>query len=445
MQDLDLYPWLVKDDDSRLLKGSTQYAPLMDYDSLYEFEGNVQGTPFTGMTPTEAIKVSPNTSTSQNPLSAFKSSYVDRTREVGPERLDFSPSSFAKVDQPSSSIEMSGFNLPGFSLNYQGLPEVEQPEVPLQQQSNPQGLGFIEDALNAVGLASLFGGGEEVAGASIFPAANTLWGNASVYGPMTQAEAAGSLAGQGTLVNSLFGGPAGTLGGLAGLGAGAYTGYQQATGLNDFFQGDRLSTPQQIALALPTFGVSLFSDQIQDTLGFGPSEETLDRREADQFLQGLGFLNDDFNLSLSDGTEVDFTNPGQVQNFGTENVFNLDDEYLQGLADRGTRANYELDPTNPLSGTAAAYLNPLGAILAQEGDLDLGREKLVGWLANAILQNSQIDTESELLKEVQNLYSQLGLNRDSAQQMLSGYLDSGALDQKLYDTFSHDINYYGLL
>lgn len=52
-----------------------------------------------------------------------------------------------------------------------------------------------------------------------------------------------------------------------GLAAGAYTGKEQFTGLKNFAEGEDLSITQKAALALPTFGLSLFSDQLSDLFG----------------------------------------------------------------------------------------------------------------------------------------------------------------------------------
>ena len=108
-------------------------------------------------------------------------------------------------------------------------------------------------------LSSLFGGGETPA----TPAANPLTGEVGLGGssstsssgaPGYFAQAPGSeFLGSETLGSFL---PA------AGIAAGLYTGLQQFGGAKKAFSGDKLSTKEQAALALPTFGASLLFNHI---------------------------------------------------------------------------------------------------------------------------------------------------------------------------------------
>lgn len=47
-----------------------------------------------------------------------------------------------------------------------------------------------------------------------------------------------------------------------GIAAGAYTGLKQLSGIKDLFKGKKMGMQEKLALALPTFGVSLFADKI---------------------------------------------------------------------------------------------------------------------------------------------------------------------------------------
>lgn len=390
------------------LKGSTSNAQLPDYDSAYSFSPTNEKTQTQSIQATPALGQMSLQAEGLNPVPDFQSTYKDRTQDVRTLQPNYSGTPTATLNNQPQDFSLPSLNLPSFSFDYAQL-GLDNSGQPVQGQQ----VGGGDSSFNLSGLSSLFGN---------LPAMGSLLGDASVYGPMTAGEAAGSVAGQG-----LTGGI-----GLGGILAGGYTGYQQLTGLQDFFNGDKLSTQQQLALALPTFGLSLLSN----VFGGGPTQEDLNREQVSNSLQGVGLLGDDFNLTLQDGTKVDFTNPGQMSNFASGNVFNPDDQYIQGLADRGTHAMYELDPTNPLTSQAVAYLNPLGEILAQQGNFNLGREKLVGWLANSILQSGTVDTEQELMDQIRAIYDQVGINNTSGIQALSGY----GLDDNTFNVFGHDLN-----
>lgn len=67
-----------------------------------------------------------------------------------------------------------------------------------------------------------------------------------------------------------------------GVAAGAYTGYQSILGAKNAFQDKKLDTQQKLALALPTFGLSLFSDQ----LGIGrPSTKEIQQKRRDDLIK----------------------------------------------------------------------------------------------------------------------------------------------------------------
>lgn len=368
--------------DPRYFEGSTPNARLPDYSSYFDFQQTIDSQGPQQVASTQPLQFSGSQITNLNPGPEFKSSYVDRTQSIALLQPSMQASSVRQLEPPQQD-----FNLPDFSFDFSGL------------------------GLNADGLQS---------------SVNTQ-PNAQTPEPgfgLNQALGLGSLA------SNLLGGAA------PAVAAGAYAGYQQLTGLGDLIEGDKLTTPQKVALFPLTGGLSLFSDQIQSLFGSGASEEDLDRREVNELLKERGVLGEDYNLTLQDGTVVDFDNPMQVQNFGQENIFNPDDSYLAGLAERGTRANYELDPTNPLSSQAAAYLNPLGEILSREADLDLSREKLVGWLSNAILGSGNVQTEMQLMDEIRSLYDQLGINNETGIEALQGY----GLDDDTFNIFGHDLN-----
>lgn len=91
--------------------------------------------------------------------------------------------------------------------------------------------------------ASLFAGGEGAAAA----------GAAGEVGGAAAAGAAGEIGTGAAAVNMSAS--------LPGVGAGAYTGYLQGKGVQNAVKGKKLSTEQQVALALPTFGGSFLANK----------------------------------------------------------------------------------------------------------------------------------------------------------------------------------------
>ena len=147
---------------------------------------------------------------------------------------------------------------------------------------------FASGSANAGGtgigqaFSNLFGGGSSAPASSVASAvapAATASQFASAAAPFSAAEpfmsystlggTASNLANVGPTVEAaaglggtapttgLFGGIGGL--GMAGLAAGALVGLSQLKGMNNFFHGKQLDTKQKLALALPTFGLSLAS------------------------------------------------------------------------------------------------------------------------------------------------------------------------------------------
>lgn len=159
--------------------------------------------------------------------------------------------------------------------------ELDQ-ELALRQQRSAQAAQPTQPAAPAVpGVGSLVSGA--LGGA----------GGASVAAPAASSAAptiihAGPVGSYAAAAPSTVAGVPLTLGGAGAVAGGAYTGYQQATGLNDFAQGNKLDAQQKVALALPTFGASLVSDQIQDALGFGDSDKFKTEYNRTKALQDKG-------------------------------------------------------------------------------------------------------------------------------------------------------------
>ncbi len=86
-----------------------------------------------------------------------------------------------------------------------------------------------------------------------------------------------------------LGGATGSLLGAAGLAAGAYTGYQQFKGAKNVLKGGDLSTMQQIALALPTFGASFAYNPIKKKF-FDKNRWKTEKDNIDRLVKGGTYI-----------------------------------------------------------------------------------------------------------------------------------------------------------
>lgn len=154
------------------------------------------------------------------------------------------------------------YSVPFMPPSYQPAPLDPRVVAMLMAQRQQQQGGGQADLLSTLGQLGAGGGtGAAASGGS---------GAALTAPNIIHAGPAGSYAAGGG--GATGAGIGASIGPAAAIAAGAYTGFQQATGAKDFVQGKRLTTPQKVALALPTFGTSLFSDQIQDAFGLGSKE-----------------------------------------------------------------------------------------------------------------------------------------------------------------------------
>lgn len=235
-----------------------------------------------------------------------------------------------------------------------------------------------------------------------FNAALQVFNTATKWGNQNDVQKAVSIAQATATVSKALG--LGTLGGVtaSGIGAGALVGGLQASGLTKFVEGKELNALEKAGLALPTFGLSLISDQIGSALGFDHSKNTRDLRQINDTFRALGVLNSDYNLVMTDGTVIDFDANHQVENYGKENKFNTDDPYINKLVANGHRANYEIDPTHPLSAKAVGVVDPIAEKLANH--VDAPKERITGYIVSNILQNKNVKTMSDVNREVNAMF-----------------------------------------
>ncbi len=199
----------------------------------------------------------------------------------------------------------------------------------------------------------------------------------------------------------LTGGAFGSALGLAGLGAGAYLGYQGIKGIGNAINGEDLDLQQQAALALPTFGLSFLSNEF----GSGKDKDQLARDAVRARMKETGFLGPDegdYNLTLPDGSMFD------IGKDGDNKLYNVD--FSQAGVDGVVRA-----------------VDPLAAIMTG-GDAKLSRD-YAGYFTNASMGGA------DPLANARALYEKAGLDHSSAYGNVWNLYNAGKLDAARRDGY----------
>lgn len=209
-------------------------------------------------------------------------------------------------------------------------------------------------------------------------------------------------------VPTLLGSP--TLGAAlpyAGYAAGAYVGGQQLSGVADAIKGKDLSFQQQAALALPTFGASFLYNPVKKMFGSGKDSDQLARDSVRQTLLDKGFIDQDYNLSLLNGTKFD-------------------------IGKDGGDPQYNVDFSRPNAAQAVAWVNPLAALITG-GDKKLTND-FAGYLANAAYS----DDAKTLRDNIANLYQKYGITPDQMDEYMDALASEGVITQQ--DAAIHKAN-----
>lgn len=202
----------------------------------------------------------------------------------------------------------------------------------------------------------------------------------------------------GNLFSSTF--PSGGAG--LGITAGAITGGLQASGVKSAFDGDKLSTGEQAALALPTFGASFLFNPVKSLFSGEKSKERKDRQGLRKVIQGIYGTGNDTNITRKDGGSFDI---------GSDGAFNV-------------------DFSNPLASKAVALLNPAGEVITK-GD-DKRRSDVVGMLTNLALEGAT--TDREVFNNILETYREGNLNSvGGLTNRLTELKNQGLLTQDEFD------------
>lgn len=275
--------------------------------------------------------------------------------------------------------------------------------------------GILEQASSGFGNAlesigsffGLDGGGQAIADAtqSVLSDAGvqTIASGASIPTGFT---AVGSASGGGTLVAptsavTSAGGAQPFLSGLgssvlptAGVAAGAYVGFQQASGLLSALDGERLDTSQKLALAGVTGGLSLVFDDVKQEFdkifGTGKHGDQVARDDLRNNLETAGVLetiDGSHHVELADGSKFDVGQDGRSGTRQWHNASNLPEGVRPFLH------AYDVDFTSDLALSTSLGGYALSSILL--GGRDGQKEKIGGYFTNAAISQGNLDFNQE--------------------------------------------------
>lgn len=269
------------------------------------------------------------------------------------------------------------------------------------------GIGGIFDGIGA-GIGGLFGGGGTAA-ATTTAAAPSATASALGLGGATEAANMSMIPAAQAAEMSAAASPGmlATMAPYIAAPLAVYGAYETVKGIGNIAGGDKLTMPQQVAMALPTFGASFLYNPVKDMFG---GKKDKDQQARDQYRSGLkdsGMLDDNYNLTLKDGSKFDF---------GAD----------------GSKGTYNVDFSQQGIGGVVGSVNPLAAIMAN----GTGKQQndLAGQFTNAV--RSSGDARANAI----NLYEQAGLDRDSAWKAVDDMVTSGKLDRTTGDAFKAGID-----
>lgn len=251
--------------------------------------------------------------------------------------------------------------------------------------SGSAGAGITTASEMGLSPASWMGGASTPGAGSVLPSAGT----GTVLAPTLD-----GIAGTG------IGGSAGVALPAAGILAGAATGALQGKGIYDAAKGKRMNFASQAALALPTFGASFLYNPARKMFGSRKGAEQTSRDQYRSQLKDSGFVDSNYDYTMSDGSKF---------NFGLD----------------GKKNNYNVDFSRNGIGDVVAGANPLALLYTQNAGKQ--RSDLAGQLTNAAASSG--DAKTNLIKQ----YTDSGFNHDSAYGQIHALQQSGKISQEAGD------------
>lgn len=299
--------------------------------------------------------------------------------------------------------------------------QAAQTAAPAVAQSGAQGLTQIGS------MAS----GAPMLGSSVAPAVASAPWYAAPAG--SGAEALGSTIGTGLETLGVGAETAGSLGAFLGPAAmvagGLYGGYQLANNLmdnqKDPFGGaaSGAATGAAIGSFLPGPG-TVIGAGVGGLLGLGAGmiggnkdKDQLGRDAVRSKLKGAGIIGDNYQLTRADGSTFDIGKDG--------------DAMLKNAAGQ-ERRYFDVDFNDANAASVVGAVDPLAAIISG-GDEKL-RNDYAGYFANYVLGGG--DPQAN----VQRLYEQFGMNKDTAWEGINQLESKGRIDQQMGHVFRNGLN-----
>jgi hypothetical protein len=148
----------------------------------------------------------------------------------------------------------------------------------------------------------------------------------------------------------------------------------------------------------------------------GKHEDQVKRDGLRASLQGMGFLDEKFNVSLADGSKF---------NVG------VDGGHREPNGVSGGRRAFEVNTENPLHTQAVGWANPIAEIMS--GGDDKLRSDFAGYLANAAMSNA--DGHEGVRANMLNFLAKAGLDAGSATQKLAELKTAGRITEEEYGAY----------
>lgn len=325
-------------------------------------------------------------------------------------------------------------------LNYYNNPTTAQaPNVPIAQEAPSQKDNMISQGAGLAGKGAGIYAGGKLGGA--------LFGGSKLAAPqLVGAKVVGSnapiaLTANPSLPASYTGGKlglssaAGTVAPLAAVGHGLYTG-------GKFLAGDKLNTGEKLAYALPTAGLSLFSDELQGLFGSGKSKEQKAREGFRGKLAELGLLESlgdkaySVNFEGQDPYLMGFNGSFLEQDRGIRDlakVLSRDADAIKSNA----RNPWDIDYTSDLDMMTSVASNSLGGLLGGSGKLGTTQQHIFNELANASLADTDREFNeanwANTMGDMRLLYEKAGFtDADTAYNRINQLAEAG-MDQQEAD------------